>query len=173
MTLGIGGNDIGFSGIIEDCATLPARSARRAATATWPNGVDELSRRIAATAPEGGGRAEGIRGRSPQARVLVSATRRSCPTPARVLAVDADRLQRRALPAGKEKELNAMLRRPGRGPRRHLRRRLHAEHRPRRLQAPTTRWVEPIVPGNAAAPVHPNARGMAGMAAAVTARLAA
>jgi hypothetical protein len=28
-----------------------------------------------------------------------------------------------------------------------------------------TRWVEPLIPGNAAAPVHPNARGMDGMAA--------
>ena len=37
----------------------------------------------------------------------------------------------------------------------------------------SNRWVEPIIPGNTAAPVHPNARGMAGMAAAVTARLAA
>jgi hypothetical protein len=31
----------------------------------------------------------------------------------------------------------------------------------------SVRWVEPIIPGNTAAPVHPNARGMAGMAAAV------
>ena len=30
-----------------------------------------------------------------------------------------------------------------------------------------TRWVEPIIPGNLAAPVHPNARGEAGIAAAV------
>jgi hypothetical protein len=30
------------------------------------------------------------------------------------------------------------------------------------------RWVEPIVPASAAAPVHPNARGTQGMAAAVT-----
>ena len=30
-----------------------------------------------------------------------------------------------------------------------------------------TRWVEPLIPGNAAAPVHPNARGMDGTAAVV------
>ena len=28
----------------------------------------------------------------------------------------------------------------------------------------SVRWVEPLVPGNAAAPFHPNARGMAGIA---------
>jgi hypothetical protein len=32
-----------------------------------------------------------------------------------------------------------------------------------------TRWVEPLVPGNAAAPLHPNARGEAGIAAVVAA----
>jgi hypothetical protein len=33
------------------------------------------------------------------------------------------------------------------------------------------RWVEPLVTGNAAAPVHPNARGMDGMAAVVAAAI--
>jgi hypothetical protein len=33
----------------------------------------------------------------------------------------------------------------------------------------STRWVEPLVPGNAAAPFHPNARGMAGVTPAVVA----
>jgi hypothetical protein len=32
-----------------------------------------------------------------------------------------------------------------------------------------TRWVEPYVPGNAAAPLHPNRRGMEAMAAMVVA----
>jgi hypothetical protein len=31
------------------------------------------------------------------------------------------------------------------------------------------RWVEPLVPGNTAAPFHPNARGEAGVAVVVTA----
>ena len=34
-----------------------------------------------------------------------------------------------------------------------------------------TRWVEPIVPGNAAAPVHPNRRGMTGAAGLVVSAL--
>jgi hypothetical protein len=36
-----------------------------------------------------------------------------------------------------------------------------------------TRWVEPFIPANPAAPVHPNARGMDGMAAVVGASVAA
>ena len=35
----------------------------------------------------------------------------------------------------------------------------------------TTRWVEPLVPANPAAPVHPNARGMDGIAAVVRAAI--
>ena len=37
--------------------------------------------------------------------------------------------------------------------------------------ARSTRWVEPLVPTNLAAPVHPNARGEAGMAAVVAGAL--
>lgn len=33
---------------------------------------------------------------------------------------------------------------------------------------PLFKWVEPVVPTALAAPIHPNARGMRGMAAAVT-----
>jgi hypothetical protein len=33
----------------------------------------------------------------------------------------------------------------------------------------SVRWVEPLVPANAAAPFHPNARGEAGVAQSVTA----
>jgi GDSL-like Lipase/Acylhydrolase family len=32
-----------------------------------------------------------------------------------------------------------------------------------------TRWIEPLIPGNTAAPFHPNARGMAGITPAVVA----
>jgi hypothetical protein len=34
-------------------------------------------------------------------------------------------------------------------------------------KSPSTRWVEPLVPVNLAAPFHPNARGEAGIAAVV------
>lgn len=40
-------------------------------------------------------------------------------------------------------------------------------------QAEATRWVEPLVPGSLAAPIHPNARGEAATARALEAALAA
>ena len=65
-----------------------------------------------------------------------------------------------ALPArqGEGAERDAGRRRPRQ--RRDGGRLVHREHRPRRLQVASDRWVEPIVPANPAAPVHPNATGM-------------
>jgi hypothetical protein len=37
----------------------------------------------------------------------------------------------------------------------------------------STKWVEPLIPTNAAAPFHPNARGEAGIAAVVAAAVGA
>jgi hypothetical protein len=34
--------------------------------------------------------------------------------------------------------------------------------------SPLTRWVEPLIPANLAAPLHPNATGMVGMAGVLT-----
>jgi hypothetical protein len=70
VTVGIGGNDLGFSEIIENCAT-----ADRSGTPCQDHYVDgeddELSKRIADIGPEVAGVLEGIRERSPDARVLL------------------------------------------------------------------------------------------------------
>src|SRR5690606_8711923 len=70
VTLGIGGNDIGFAGIIEECVTLspfgsPCRNKYVA------NGVDTLAQRIQSTAPKIASTIQGIRQRSPGAAVFV------------------------------------------------------------------------------------------------------
>jgi lysophospholipase L1-like esterase len=171
VTLGIGGNDIGFSGIIQDCATL------------WPfgnpcrdrfvsGGVDQLSGRIAATGPKVAAVLDAIHARSPLAQVLVVGYPAILPEsgsgcwPSMPIAFNDVGYLR-----AKEKELNAMLATqaaadgatyvdtytPGIGK--------------DVCASPGTRWVEPILPLNLAAPVHPNARGEAGMAAAVSAAL--
>lgn len=169
VTLGIGGNDIGFSGIIEDCATLfpwqtPCRDRFLA------GGVDQVSARIAATAPSVDAVLDAIRARAPQARILVVGYPTILPNSGSgcwpVMPIgwnDVPYLR------AKHRELNAMLAAQaaangatyvdvytpsiGRDA----------------CKSSSVRWVEPIIPGNAAAPVHPNARGMAGMAAVVDA----
>ncbi len=169
VTLGIGGNDIGFSGIIEDCAAaLPWRTPCR--DRFTAGGTDEISARIAATAPRVGAVLDAIRARSPQARILVVGYPAILP--------DSGSGCWPSMPIGwndvpylraKHRELNAMLASQA------------ASHGATYVDVYTpsigrdacrsssVRWVEPIIPGNIAAPVHPNARGMAGMAAVVDA----
>jgi lysophospholipase L1-like esterase len=168
VTLGIGGNDIGFSGIIENCATaVPWRTPCR--DRYTAGGTDEISARIAATAPKVAAVLDAIRSRSPQARILVVGypailpdTGFGCWPSMPIGWNDVPYLR------AKHKELNAMLAAQAAG---------HGAtyvdvYTPSigrdACRSPLVRWVEPIVPANAAAPVHPNARGMAGMAAVIS-----
>jgi hypothetical protein len=80
VSLQIGGNDIGFTSIIENCASVnpfghPCQDQYNS------GGVDQLAARIAAAAPKVAAVIQGIHSRSPVARVLSSRTCRSCPRP--------------------------------------------------------------------------------------------
>lgn len=171
VTMGMGGNDIGFGNIIDSCAsTLPFGSPCRNRFVV--NGVDELSGRIANTAPKIAAAIDAIRARSPQARVLVVGYPAIVPEsgsgcwPSVPMAWNDVPYLR-----AKTKELNAMLaaQAAARGAT-YVDTYTPSIGRDACASA-GTRWVEPLVPGNAAAPFHPNARGMQGMATAVRARL--
>ena len=69
----------------------------------------------------------------------------------------------------KEKQLNAMLSAQAAANRAALRRRLRRVIGRDACKSSSVRWVEPLVPANAAAPFHPNARGEAGVSTVVTA----
>jgi lysophospholipase L1-like esterase len=171
VTLGIGGNDIGFSEVITSCVTLapwetPCRDTYTA------GGVDELSRRIAGAAPEVAGVLADIRTRSPQARVLVVGYPAIVP--------DSGPGCWPTLPFGwqdvsylraKHKELNAMLAAEAAAAGATYVDTYTPSIGRDACASPLRRWVEPLVPATAAAPVHPNARGMRGQAAAVLAEL--
>jgi lysophospholipase L1-like esterase len=163
VTLTIGGNDIGFSSIAQDCVSIiPFGSPCRDQYVR--NGQDEISRRIAETAPKVDAVLDGIGARSPGAQVLVvnySAivphTGRGCYPRMPIARGDVPWLRE------KHEELNAMLAAEA------------AEHgagvvdvygasRGRDACAPAGyRWVEPFVPASAAAPLHPNLAGMRAM----------
>lgn len=175
VTLGIGGNDIGFSSLVTDCVALLPISAPVCQPDYVRDGIDEISIRIAATAPKVAAVIQGIRARSPIARIYVVGYPAILPEsgggcwPSLPLS-NGDLPWLRA----KNKELNTMLATqavangaryvdaytPGIG---------HDA-----CQGSGTRWVEGIIPqALQAAPVHPNARGMAGVAAVVAARITA
>ena len=132
------------------------------------NGRDEITARIQATAPKVGAVLRGIRQRSPSARIFVvnylpvlPETGIGCWPQMPIAWADVPYLR------SKQRELNAMLASQA------------AANGARLIDAYTagigrdackgsgTRWVEPIIPANAAAPVHPNLRGMQGTAAVV------
>jgi lysophospholipase L1-like esterase len=164
VSIQIGGNDIGFLEILQRCASLLPLGTPCQDFYT-SGGVDEISRRIAATGPKVAAALTEIRRRSPRARVFVVGYPAILPEgqpgcwPVMPIAPgDVPYLR------DKEKELNALLAsqaaaagatyvdvyRPSVG---------HDA-----CQLPAARWVEPVIPLSPAAPVHPNAGGMRGMA---------
>lgn len=158
VTLGIGGNDIGFSGLVESCGT------------SWPwddpcrddyvtGDQDEISDRIDAVAPRLAQAIRDIRSRAPGAVVyvvgyptVVPASGNGCYPLVPVLPTDVHWLR------AKVAELNAMIEEAA------------TSNGARYVDLATPsighdfcsgdRWVEGLVPLSVAAPVHPNAAGM-------------
>jgi lysophospholipase L1-like esterase len=166
VTLQIGGNDVGFSGIIQNCAApTPWDAGCRGDYVS--GGRDQLAERIAATAPKIDGVLAEIRRRAPQAKVFVVGYPALLPESGGgcwplVPIVSSDVSYLRAT----NKALNAMLRE----------RAVAAGARYIDLYSPSighdmcssSRWIEPIVPvSSLAAPVHPNAAGMRAFAQVV------
>lgn len=171
VTIGIGGNDIGFAEIAETCATLIPLGTpcqRRYAA----SGGDEISRRIAETGPKVAAVLDEIHRRAPLAKVFVVGYPAVFPDigvgcwPVMPYAYgDVPYLR------AKEKELNAMLAAQASSGRATYVDAYGPSIGHDACALPGTRWVEPVVPLSLAAPVHPNALGMAGAAAAVTATI--
>lgn len=172
VTVQIGGNDIGFSQILERCAA-PLPLGTPCQNAYVVGGVDELGRRIAATAPKVAAALAEIRRRSPDAEVFVIGypailpeVQPGCWPLMPITPGDVPYLR------DTEKRLNAMLATEAAaagatyvdvyGP--------SIGHDA--CQLPGVRWVEPMIPVPPVAPVHPNGLGMERMAASVAAAMA-
>ncbi|WP_369200813.1 SGNH/GDSL hydrolase family protein [Streptomyces sp. PU-14G] len=171
VTVGIGGNDIGFGGIVARCVLLGALVPNGApCKASYSlGGSDELAARIQATATKIDGVLRGIHDRSPGARVLVVGypallpeDGSNCPRTVSLASGDAPWLR------DTEKKLNAMLadRAEAAG----------AEYVDTyagsvghdMCKPVGTRWAEPLRAVDAAG-FHPNAAGHQAMSQAVLA----
>jgi GDSL-like lipase/acylhydrolase family protein len=165
VTITIGGNDIGFSSIAEDCFTFQ-RTGSPCRDQYVVNGRDEISERIKATAPKVAAVFQGIHTRSPDARAYVLTYAPIFPERGtfgcwpQMPVADGDIAYLRE----KQKELNAMLRRQARRNEVGVIDWYRASIGHDACKPPLIRWVEPAVPANAAAPVHPNLGGMLGAA---------
>ncbi|GGN44026.1 SGNH/GDSL hydrolase family protein [Streptomyces fuscichromogenes] len=180
VSLGIGGNDIGFGAIIERCVAMGAvyhalgsgkfiaEDAPCERLYTEDGGEDQVERKIDAAGTRLADALGEIGRRAPQARVYVvgypdilSADSSACRRDMSLAPGDTAYLRE------KEQRLNTELREraeaagavyvdtygPSKG---------HDA-----CADEDTRWIEPLLPSSAAAAVHPNARGERGMADAV------
>lgn len=167
VTLGVGGNDIGFTEIVRTCAT-----ADRTGTPCQDEFVDgdddEIRNRIAETAPKIDDVLESIDDRSPDARVFVVNYISILPETGsgcwpQVPFADADVPYLRA----KQHELNAMLAEQAAANDAMLVDAFAASIGHDACQAPGVRWVEPVLNASGAPPVHPNQLGHGCVALAV------
>ena len=169
VTLGIGGNDIGFGEIIANCVArsllLPVTAPCRA---HYTRQGDELGARIAATAPKVAAVLAGIRQRAPAARVLVVGYPVILPAagpgcwPLMPIAV-GDVAWLRTV----EGRLNAMLAEQAAAAGAIFVDTYSSSVGHDVCRLPGDKWVEGLVPTAPASPVHPNALGMANSAAEV------
>lgn len=173
VTLGIGGNDIGFGEIMTTCVTssFDKSSPTPCKKAFTKDGKDVLKQRIDATGPKIDAALKTIHEKAPQARILLVGypailpeSGDGCPAQLPVAVGDLDYLR------GVVRDLNGMIAArasagnatyvdtytPGIG---------HDV-----CQPVGVKWVEGILPESPGAQAHPNAIGHKGMAAAVIAK---
>jgi lysophospholipase L1-like esterase len=170
VTVGIGGNDIGFSDIVINCARLNPFDPCRDDYVS--GGVDEISQAIAATAPKIDAAIDGIQARAPSAAihvvgypVILPASGLGCWPSVPVLPTDVSYLRAKTV------ELNAMLAaRAAAGGASYVDTYTSSVGHDV-CRGTGTKWVEGLIPTSPAAPVHPNALGMRNTAAVTLARI--
>lgn len=169
VSLTIGGNDIGFSEVAQSCITLNPFSTP-CKDKYDPGGKDQLAERIAAAAPKVAAVLQGIHERAPKARVFVvnypaifPETGFGCWPQMPIGFGDVPYLR------STEQGLNAMLATQAAANGATLVDWYKASIGHDACKSSSNRWVEPLVPGELAAPIHPNKAGMQGGANALIA----
>jgi lysophospholipase L1-like esterase len=174
VTIGIGGNDIGFAGIIETCAarsiTTPLGSGCKDYYTS--GGRDQLAERIDQAGSKIAAVLEEINQRAPHARVLVVGyptilpdSGPGCFPLVPVTPGDVAYLRRT------EQKLNAMLAEQADEAGARYVDTYHSSIGHDVCKLPGTKWVEGLVPTAPAAPFHPNLLGMHNSASRVLAAL--
>ena len=170
VSVTIGGNDIGFTEIIENCITYNPFSSP-CKNQYDPGGHDLLAERIAVAAPKVAAVLQGIHAHAPNARVFVVNYPDILPTgsgcwPTVPLAFgDVPFLH------ATEEHLNQMLASEAAANNATVVDWYSASVGHDACKSSSARWVEPLIPSELTAPVHPTKAGMAGAAAALEAAI--
>jgi lysophospholipase L1-like esterase len=170
VTVGIGGNDLGFSTIATNCASFtpwgPTRVGWSCQAHYTAGGVDQLSAALSRVGVKVAGVLALVHERSPGAEVFVIGypdilppTGPGCWPGLPFRAGDLDFLR------GVEARLNATLAAAAAGAGDHYVDTATPSQTHSACAAPATRWVEGVLHPADSYPLHPDATGMAGMAA--------
>jgi lysophospholipase L1-like esterase len=170
VSLQIGGNDVGFTDILENCAALtpwgPTKVGQTCQSYYDPNGVDQLGATIAALEPTIASLIQQIHTLAPSAEVFVVGYPAIIPNtggcwPSLPLETsDAQYLRT------KEIQLDGVLQTAATQNGAIFVNTYPASESHNACEPESKRWIEPLFAGKLVAPVHPNARGekaMAGM----------
>lgn len=174
VTLGIGGNDIGFAKIIENCAARSTTNLLGAACKSYytADGHDQLAARINQAGSKVAAVLAEIERRAPEAKVLVVGYPTILPDsgpgcyPLLPLRPGDVAYLRQT-----EKRLNKMLADQADDAGAEYVDTYHSSIGHDACKLPGTKWVEGLLPTAAAAPVHPNSLGMRNSANRVLATL--
>ena len=170
VTIGIGGNDLGFSTLATNCASYtpwgPTRVGWSCQAHYTTGGVDQLSTAVARVGVKVAGVLAQVRERSPGAKVFVIGypdilppTGSGCWPSLPFRVGDLNFLR------GVEARLNAALASAAAGAGDHYVDMATPSETHSACAAPATRWVEGVLHPAQSYPLHPDATGMAAMAA--------
>lgn len=179
VTLGVGGNDIGFAATVQECvkkgAVYRLTGSGRFTGNDAPcraeyvsDGADEVAARIDAAGERLAGALSEVKRRAPRAEVYVVGYPAILPSDGNRCADDMTLAPDdvRFLDA-KERQLNSVLRERAEAAGAVYVDTYGPSVGRDACAARDTRWIEPLMPAADAAPVHPNERGERGMADAV------
>jgi lysophospholipase L1-like esterase len=169
VSLGIGGNDLGFSSVVANCAAVTPWGATKVGWSCRShytvNGVDELASMVHQVGDRVAALLTDVRSRAPLARVfvvgypdIVPANGAGCWPMLPFSSLDLDYVR------SIEADLNGTLSREASAAGDGYVDMAAPSAAYNACTSATTRWVEPIVPSPGTFPLHPSAVGMAGMA---------
>lgn len=174
VTVGIGGNDVGFAGIVATCVGLAATNPDGKPCTEHYNqgGVDQLEKTFAETAPKIGAVLQGIHKRAPNAKVVlvgyvsIQPEKKSDCAPGNP---NAEMVAVKDLPylSAKEKSFRDVLSEQAAQNDAIFVDSYAASVGHSACQAPGVRWIEGILNIQGAVAVHPNALGMENVAGLV------
>jgi lysophospholipase L1-like esterase len=174
VTVHIGGNDIGFGEIVVTCGLMDATNPTAPLCKNYwtSGGVDKVQQRIAATAPKVAAVVQGIRQRSPHAKIIVVGAPALLPSDATkcwplvpISSGDIPYLD------AKNRALNAMSAQVAAATGASYVDTYAASVGHDMCRAAKVKWVEGIFPNSPAAPVHPNIGGTTNQAKQLLAAL--